>query len=55
MSHDAESELDPKLLIADVFPGTRLTGNILETINAKTRKKYFFESTFKGKSIDIFC
>ena len=54
MSHDAESELDPKILIADVFPGTRLTSNILETIDAKTRKKYFFESTFKGKSIDIY-
>ena len=55
MPHDAESELVLKLLIADVFPGTRLTGNILEIINARTRKKYFFESTFKGKSIDVYC
>ena len=53
MLHDVASELYQNLLIAALFPGTHLTGNILETIDARTWKKYFFEPTFKGESIDI--
>ena len=45
---DAESELCQKLLNGDSFPGAPLTGNIMETINATTWKKYFFEPAFKG-------
>ena len=47
MLHDAESELDQKLLIADVFPGTLLTSNISETIDARTWKKYFLNLHLK--------
>ena len=54
-SHDAKSQLCQKLLTIDDFPGTLLIGNISETINARTLKKCFFESTFKRQSIDIYC
>ena len=43
MLHDAESELDQKLLIADVFPGMLSSGNISVSINVTTVEKYFFE------------
>ena len=53
VSHDAESELCQKLLTADYFPRRLLIGNILETINTRTWKKYSFLHTFKGQSIGI--
>ena len=54
MSRNAESELDQKLLMADAFPVTPLTGRVSETIDARTWKKYFFEPAFKEESIDIY-
>ena len=51
--HDAESELCQELLIIDGFPETVLVGNILETKNARTKKKYFSGFLFKGQSIDV--
>ena len=51
--HDTESELCEKLLTIHAFPGTLLIGNISETKNARSWKKYFFKRTFKGQSIDI--
>ena len=53
-SHDAVSDLCQKLLSIDGFPGTLLVGNILETKNARTQKKYFSGSPFKGQSIDVY-
>ena len=55
MLHDAENELCQKLLTRDDFPGKTLTGNISETRDARTWKKYFFGPTFTGQSIDIYC
>ena len=52
-SHDAESELCQELLIIDGFPGTLLVGNIWKAKNARTQKKYFSGSPFKGQSIDV--
>lgn len=45
MLHDAECELHQKLLIADVFPGILIIGNIFVTINATKVKRYFFGPT----------
>ena len=55
MSYHAENKLCQKLLTINNFPGKALIGNILETINARTLKKCFFDATFKGQSIDIYC
>ena len=43
--HDAESELYEKLLVANIFAGMLLIGNISVTKYATIVKKYFFEST----------
>ena len=45
MSHDAKSELHQKILIANIFPGILLIGNISVTIYATTVKKYSFGPT----------
>ena len=47
MSLNAESELCQKLLMADAFPVTPLTGRVLETIDARTWKKYFLNLHLK--------
>ena len=52
-SHDAVSDLCQKLLSIDGFPGTLLVGNISKAKNARTQKKYFSGSPFKGQSIDV--
>ena len=44
MSHDAESELDQKLLTADFFSGILLINNISVTINNTRVEKYFFRT-----------
>ena len=54
MLHDAESELYQKLLKRDWFPGRYSIRNIWRTANAKRKKKYFLEPTFKGLSIYIY-
>ena len=54
MLHDAESELYQKLLTRDWFPGRYSIRNIWRTANAKRKKKYFLEPTFKGLSIYIY-
>ena len=51
--HDALSEVCQNLLSIDGFPGTLLIGNISKAKNARTHKKYFSGSPFKGQSIDI--
>ena len=53
--HHAENELCQKLLTINDLPGIPLIGNISETINARTLQKCFFDATFKGRSIDIYC
>ena len=55
MLHDAESELCQKLLTRGDFPGTPLLDNISKTINARTWRNIFFETTFEGQSTDIYC
>ena len=52
--HDAESGLYQKLLIANIFPGTILIGNIFVTKYATTVKKYFFGATMPDKSVGIY-
>ena len=44
MSHDAKSEQHQKILIADIFPGILLIGNISVTTNVTTMKKIFFRT-----------
>ena len=51
--HDAESELCQKLLTIDGFPEILLIGNISETKNARTWRKYFPRPTLKEQLIDI--
>ena len=51
MFHDAESALYQKLLTTDFFPGRYSIRNIWRTENAKRKKKYFLEPTFKVLSI----
>ena len=53
-SHDAESELCQELLIIDGFPGRLLVGNIPKAKSARTQKKYFSGSSFRGESIDVY-
>ena len=50
MLHDAKSELCQKLLVADIFAGKLLIGNISITKNATTVKKYFFGPTLSDQS-----
>ena len=54
MLHDAKSELYQKLLVAEIFPGKLLTGNISVTKYATPVKKYFFGSTALDESIGIY-
>ena len=54
MLHVAESELYQKLLVADIFPGILLIGNISVTKYATTVKNYFFGSTVLDESIAIY-
>ena len=52
--HDAESGLYQKLLVANIFPGIILIGNIFVTKYATTVKKYFFGATMPDKSVGIY-
>ena len=52
--HDAESKLYQKLLVANIFPGMHLFGNIFVTKYATTVKKYFFGATVPDKSVGIY-
>ena len=49
MLHDAESEPYQKLLVADIFPGMLLIGNISVTKHATTVKQLF--RTYKIRQI----
>ena len=49
--HDAESGLYQKLLVANIFPGIILIGNIFVTKYATTVKKYFCGATMPDKSL----
>ena len=51
MLHDAKNALYQKLLTRDFFPGRYSIRNIWRTENAKRKKKYFLEPTFKVLSI----
>ena len=51
MLHDAESALYQKLLTTDSFPGRYSIRDIWRIENAKRKKKYFLEPTFKVLSI----
>ena len=51
MLHDAECELHQKLLIADVFPGILIIGNIFVTINATKVKRYFLDLHYKSNQL----
>ena len=50
MLHDAESEPYQKLLVADIFPGMLLIGNISVTKYATTVKQLF--RTYKIRRIN---
>ena len=49
------SEFYQKLLVAGMFPGKLLIGNISATKSATTVKNYFFGYTLPVQSIDIDC
>ena len=51
MLHDTKSELYQKLLVAEIFPGMLLIGDISVTKYATTVKKYFFGLTKSDKSV----
>ena len=48
---DAESKLYQKLLVAEIFPGKLLSGNISVTKYTTPVKKYFVESTALDESL----
>ena len=49
------SEFYQNLLVADIFPGKLLIGNISATKSATTVENYFFGSTLSVESIGIDC
>ena len=53
MLRRTESELYQKLLVADIFPGMLLIGNIPVSKYATKAEKYFFGPTISDKSIGI--
>ena len=54
MLHDTKSELYQKLLVAEIFPGMLLIGDISVTKYVTTVKKYFFGLTKSDKSVSIY-